>query len=95
MTSFGVTLSRAWSVQLEADGKEEILFEGRFKGSSVKGVLDPRGTDSWRLFVFYSPRTSDPLVFSEQGHTWVAFRSDAGLETLCFEPRGLIRRLRP
>ena len=95
LLGFGVTLTRAWSVELESDGQTEVLFEGRFKGSAVKGVLDRRGSGSYRLFVFYSPRTSDPLVFSHQGHTWIGFRSDAGLETLCVEPRGLIRRLRP
>lgn len=93
LSAFGIRLSRAWEVAMQDQGAAQIVFEGSVQGSAVKGVLDPRRGGGHRLFVFYAPRTGDPLVFQHQGHTWVAFRGDAGTETLCFEPAGLVRRL--
>lgn len=92
LAGFGIRMTRAWQVAMDGQ-RPQVVFEGSVKGSAVKGVLDPRTGGGWRLFVFHSPKTGDPLVFEHQGHTWVAFRGDAGTETLCFEPRGLVRRL--
>lgn len=93
LEGFGIALDRAWTVALQSDGKSEVVFEGRFKNDTVRGVLDPR-RGGWRLFVYHADPAGDPLTFERQGRTWVAFRTPKGLETLCYEERGLIRRMR-
>ncbi len=99
---FRIQLDRAWQLQLGADPKLEIVFEGRADGRPVKGVVDPKeGSAAIRVFIF-DERTDEAagegvasggevVVFRHEGRTWFGWKGKTHLEALHYDGRGLLR----
>jgi len=91
---FRVQLTRAWQVQLGPDPKLEIVFEGHAGGRPVKGLVDPKeGSAAIRVFLFENTEGSpqEVVLFRHQGRTWFGWKSQAHLESLHYDGRGLVR----